>query len=89
AYANLEVFLATATGIRVRSCSLNWKKLGNLPALVPPAEEQHRIADHLDERCAAIDSIIDARTNQLARLEDYRKSLIHAYATGKKEVPAS
>ena len=89
AYAYLEVFLATSTGIRVRSCSLNWKKLGSLPAIVPPSDEQQRIADYLDERCAAIDSAIDARTQQLERLEDYRKALIYAYVTGKKEVPAS
>ena len=56
---------------------------------LPPIDEQRRIADYLDERCAAIDSVIDARTRQLDRLEDYRKALIYAYATGKKEVPAS
>lgn len=57
--------------------------------LLPPLDEQRRIADYLDERCAAIDSIIDARTKQLERLEDYRKALIYAYVTGKKEVPVS
>lgn len=56
---------------------------------LPPIDEQRRIADYLDERCAAIDSVIDARTRQLGRLEDYRKALVYAYATGKKEVPAS
>lgn len=56
---------------------------------LPPIDEQRRIADYLDERCAAIDSVIDARARQLDRLEDYRKALIYAYATGKKEVPAS
>ena len=56
---------------------------------LPPVDEQRRIADYLDKRCAAIDSVIDARTRQLERLEDYRKALIYAYATGKKEVPAS
>ena len=56
---------------------------------LPPIGEQEVIASYLDERCAAIDSIIDARTKQLERLEDYRKALIYAYVTGKKEVPAS
>lgn len=56
---------------------------------LPPIDEQRRIVDYLDERCAAIDSVIDARTRQLDRLEGYRKALIYAYATGKKEVPAS
>jgi phosphatidylglycerophosphate synthase len=49
---------------------------------------QQRIADYLDERCAAIDSVIDTRTRQLERLDDYRRALIFAYVTGKKEVPA-
>jgi len=56
---------------------------------LPPVYEQHRIVNYLDERCALIDSVIDARTQQLERLEDYRKALIYAYTTGKKEVPAS
>lgn len=55
---------------------------------LPPLAEQQRIADYLDERCAAIDSVIDTRTRQLERLEDYRKALIFAYVTGKKEVPS-
>lgn len=56
---------------------------------LPPIDDQRRIADYLDKRCAAIDSVIDIRTRQLDRLEDYRKALIYAYVTGKKEVPAS
>ena len=56
---------------------------------LPSVDEQRRIADYLDERCAAIDSVIDARTKQLERLEDYRRALIYAYVTGKKEVSAS
>lgn len=56
---------------------------------LPPLDEQRRIADYLDERCAVIDSVIDARTKQLERLEDYRRDLIYAYVTGKKEASAS
>lgn len=54
---------------------------------IPPLDEQRRIADYLDERCDAIDSVIKTRTKQLERLEDYRKALVFAYVTGKKEVP--
>jgi len=54
----------------------------------PPVEEQNRIADYLDERCAAIDSVIDTRMKQLQRLDEYRRALIFAYVTGKKEVPS-
>ncbi|WP_273397912.1 restriction endonuclease subunit S [Thermophilibacter mediterraneus] len=66
-----------------------WQDMKSMKVPLPPIEEQRYIADYLDERCAAIDSVIEARTQQLERLEDYRKALIYAYATGKKEVPAS
>lgn len=56
---------------------------------LPPIDEQQRIVDYLDERCTAIDSVIATRAQQLERLEDYRKALIFAYVTGKKEVPAN
>ena len=54
---------------------------------MPPLEEQKRIVAYIDDRCAAIDSVIEARTKQISRLEDYRKALIFQYVTGKKEVP--
>lgn len=63
------VFLGTSTGIRVRSCALNWGKLANLVFPVPPIDEQLVIADYIDKKLESIDSIIaDAK----AAIEDYR-----------------
>lgn len=87
AYNN--VFLALSTGIRVRSCDLNWNKLANLPYAIPPIDEQHRIADYLNTKCAKIDSIIQNKQELLANLDTYKKSLIYEYVTGKKEVPSA
>lgn len=61
--------------------------MNNSYIALPSLPEQQHIADYLDERCAAIDSVIETRTKQLERLEDYRKALVFAYVTGKKEVP--
>lgn len=69
--------------------SVRLHMIKDFPIPLPSYDEQRQIVNYLDERCAAIDSVIDARTRQLERLEDYRKVLIYAYATGKKEVPAS
>lgn len=66
-----------------------WDLIGCMRMPYPNRIEQQRIADYLDERCAAIDSVIDTRTKQLERLDDYRKALIFAYVTGKKEVPVT
>jgi type I restriction enzyme, S subunit len=52
-------------------------------------ENQQKIVDYLDSKCLEIDSIIESKQQQLETLEQYKKSLIYEYVTGKKEVPAS
>ena len=81
------VFLALSTGIRVRTCDTNWGKLREIYYVIPPLSEQEVIANFLDKKCAEIDSIIEDKKKQLEILEDYKKSLIYEYVTGKKEVP--
>ena len=53
----------------------------------PSMEEQQEIAEYLDAKCAAIDKLIDQKTQLLSELDVYRKSIIYEYVTGKKEVP--
>ena len=72
-----DVFLALATGIRVRSCDLRWNKLAELFYPIPERNEEDRIVDYIKEK-----------QEQLEVLADYKKSIIYEYVTGKKEVPA-
>lgn len=83
-----DVFLAMATGIRVRSCDLRWNKLAELFYPVPPIEEQEAIVEYIDSVLAKANDVIAAKKEQLSVLETYKKSLIFEYVTGKKEVPA-
>lgn len=53
---------------------------------VPPLEEQMAIAKYLDEKCASIVQFIDTNKQKIAVLQDYKKSIIYEYVTGKKEV---
>lgn len=55
---------------------------------VPPLEEQVAIAKYLDEKCSSIAHYINANKQKIAILQDYKKSIIFEYVTGKKEVPA-
>ena len=84
-----DVFLALATGIRVRSCDLRWNKLAELSYPVPPLDEQEAIVEHIDNMIAKTDAVIADKKAQLETLEEYKKSLIFEYVTGKKEVPVS
>lgn len=84
-----DVFLALATGIRVRSCDLRWNKLAELSYPVPPLDEQNAIVKHIDSVLLKADAVIADKKAQLATLDEYKKSLIFEYVTGKKEVPVS
>jgi len=86
--------LVYSSGYRDASCNAatfahyTKDKLETTPILIMPDDEEHRIIEYLDERCAAIDSVIETRTKQIERLDDYRRALVFAYVTGKKEVPS-
>lgn len=82
-----DVFLALATGIRVRSCDIRWNKLAELSYPVPPLDEQNAIVKHIDSVLSKADAVIADKKAQLATLDEYIKSLIFEYVTGKKEVP--
>lgn len=81
-----DVFLALATGIRVRSCDLRWNKLAELSYPVPPLDEQNAIVKHIDSVLSKADAVITDKKAQLVTLDEYKKSLIFEYVTGKKEV---
>lgn len=81
-----DVFIALATGIRVRSVDLRWNKLANLFYPLPRNNEQNDIVEYLDKKTKLIDDSIAIKQKQLETLEEYKKSLIYEYVTGKKEV---
>ena len=85
AYGNILMDLSN--GVRIRSSDYrNFAKLGVFGALLPPLEEQDEIVAYLDQKCEEIDRLIAQKELFLSELENYKKSLIYEYVTGKKEV---
>lgn len=60
--------------------------LSSLKFVEPSLDEQKTISAFLDEKCSEIDATIAEKQKQLETLEEYKKSLIFEYVTGKKEV---
>ena len=56
----------------------------NLP--LPTIGEQQEIISYLDGKCLQIDRLIAIKQEKIRKLEQYKKSLIYEYVTGKKEV---
>ncbi len=61
-------------------------KFLNFSITVPSYEEQQEIANYLNKKCSAIDELIAKKEQYLSEIENYKKSLIYEYVTGKKEV---
>lgn len=64
----------------------NWSEMKRISIPLPPLDEQQEIADYLDSKCSEIEQIIADKKSQIETLDNYKKSLIFEYVTGKKEI---
>ena len=83
AFDLMKVFYNMGNGVRQ---GLSYPEFSKLLVLEPSLEEQKRIVDYLFMRCGEIDAIIAEMNEQMAILDEYKKSIIFEYVTGKKEV---
>lgn len=58
----------------------------NYSVFIPSNEEQSEIVRYLNEKCSGIEVMIAKKQQYLTEIENYKKSLIYEYVTGKKEV---
>lgn len=70
------------SGIKVFSVSR--KFLSETSVLIP--DNALKMVELLDEKCSHIDKLISIKQEKIKRLNQYKKSLIYEYVTGKKEV---
>lgn len=70
----------------VTRASLGQTLLKGMSVIVPPKSVQKEIAEYLDEKCEGIDDLIAKKQQYLTEIENYKKSLIYEYVTGKTEV---
>ena len=66
--------------------AINASRLMNFYIIEPPEDEQKRIAEYLDQKCSKVDELISIKQQKIEKLNQYKKSLIYEYVTGKKEV---
>ena len=49
-------------------------------------DEQNQIVDYLDQKCEQIDRLIAIKQQKIEKIQQYKKSIIYEYVTGKREV---
>lgn len=65
---------------------LTKEKLGRIPFVYVPEEEQASIVSYLDRKCSLIDGVILEKEELIRELENYKRSLIFEVVTGKRRV---
>ena len=86
---NSSGFLAFARRLAVPSVqqsNLNSTRYAQMFIPLPPIEEQKAILSFLNEKTAAVDTVVATIQTQIDTLTAYRKSLIHECVTGQRRV---
>lgn len=65
--------------------TLGVKTIEQLRVLLPTIDEQLQIVNYLDMKCCKIDALIAIKEKKIEKLNQYKKSIIYEYVTGKKE----
>ena len=65
---------------------LTFENFADVDLYVPPYQEQAEIADHIKRSCDRIDDAIEIKQDQIAKLKEYKNTLINAAVTGKIKV---
>lgn len=82
----VQEYDSLSTGIRASRLRLYPKDFFNIMFPVPPLEEQQAILDALNSKLSAVDRLIAIKQAKIEKLEQYKRSLIYEYVTGKREV---
>lgn len=72
------------SGIKVYSITQGI--LNSIFVIIPPQNEQQKIANLLDEKIAQIDNLIQIKNQQIKNINKQRQTLIYDYVTGKSRV---
>ena len=82
----ISEFSKRSTGIAAGLTRLYTDGLFAIECPLPPEDEQQAIVSYLDEKWTQIDRLIAIKQAKIEKLEQYKRSLIYEYVTGKKEV---
>lgn len=82
----VQEYASRSTGIRASRLRLYPKDFMDIMFPVPPIEEQKTIMDILGKKIDMVNQMISIKQSKIEKLEQYKRSLIYEYVTGKKEV---
>lgn len=82
----VNFFAQASDGIRVGQWDLQMDKMKEIPFIVPPADEQIAIVEHIKNSISQFETVIAKLTAEVDILEEYKNRLISDVVTGKINV---
>ena len=83
-FSIIERLQQDGTGVTFKE--LSTRNLAVEPVLIPPIEEQNKIAEKLNSECSFYDDLIAEKMKLIDELEKYKISAIYELVTGKRRV---
>lgn len=83
-YGFIDVINMSTYGTKMPRANINF--INNLTIPLPPATEQKNIVECIMKKIGKINLLIGIKNSKIDKLNNYKKSLIYEYVTGKKEV---
>lgn len=80
----ISEFRKRSTGIAAGLTRLYTDGLFAIECPYPSFNEQQAIVSYLDQKCTQIDKLISIKQKKIEKLQQYKKSLIYEYVTGKR-----
>ena len=75
-----------SSGLRIGQWDLSIDDFLAIKIVLPSLKIQEKIARSIDEKSAEMDYLIEIKQKKIDALNEYKKSLIYEYVTGKREV---
>lgn len=76
-----DEFYSWGHGIVADLWTTSWNEMKRIMLPVPPLDEQQRIADYLDAKCAEIDRAIEAAEKSIEEYKAYKESIVSRSVT--------
>lgn len=91
--AYLPEYARLSTGMRIGQWNLGFDDFKNIPFLIPPLDEQAKIADYLDNGCASLDVILNKTRSSIKEYKKLKQAVITQAVTkgirGEREMKDS
>lgn len=91
--AYLPEYARLSTGMRIGQWDLGFDDFKNIPFLIPPLDEQAKIADYLDNGCASLDAMLSKTRSSIEEYKNLKQAVITQTVTkgvrGEREMKDS